>query len=185
MPPLVGALAGDPSRAASSRLLFPGTHSKHVSVANGRAFDFKTYMTGEFFDLLARQSVLANSVSAAGAWEEAENQASFAEGVREGARTNPLQACFHVRVRGLFGPGTRETNFHYLSGLLIGSELGELAKDDPAELIIVAAPAPAVRYEQALRALGWPGEITVREVQEALLRGQARIAKNSGWLESP
>src|SRR5437868_2779281 len=42
--------------------IFPGTHSKHVVVKNGIATDFKTYMTGELFDLLCNNSILSASV---------------------------------------------------------------------------------------------------------------------------
>ena len=42
--------------------IFPGTHSKHIIVKNGTAHDFKTYMTGEIFDLLCNKSILSNSV---------------------------------------------------------------------------------------------------------------------------
>ncbi len=42
--------------------IFPGTHSKHVEVEDGMVKDFKTYMTGEFFELLSQKSILLNSV---------------------------------------------------------------------------------------------------------------------------
>ncbi len=45
-------------------VIFPGTHCKHVYVKNNIVIDFKTYMSGEFFDLLAHKSVLAKSVVA-------------------------------------------------------------------------------------------------------------------------
>jgi 2-dehydro-3-deoxygalactonokinase len=35
--------------------IFPGTHSKHIYVHKGVATHFKTYMTGELFNLLARK----------------------------------------------------------------------------------------------------------------------------------
>ena len=42
--------------------IFPGTHSKHVTVKNGKTVDIKTYMTGEFFELLSVKSILSASV---------------------------------------------------------------------------------------------------------------------------
>src|SRR5690349_3527260 len=44
-------------------IIFPGTHSKHAVVKNGSLMDFRTYMTGEIFDLLTTKSLLSRSVS--------------------------------------------------------------------------------------------------------------------------
>jgi 2-dehydro-3-deoxygalactonokinase len=178
---LIGALAGDSPAAAARMLLFPGTHSKHVQVAGDRAVGFHTYMTGEFFNLLARQSVLADSVSPDGAWDEGENRTGFEEGVREGARTNLLHACFGVRVSGLFGRRSKSKSYHYLSGLLLGCELRELAAAAPGHLTIVADPVPAARYQHALRVLGVDRPMAVKGVEDSLVRGQARIGANLGW----
>ncbi len=38
--------------------IFPGTHSKHVFVKNKTGIDFKTYMTGELFNLMSEKSIL-------------------------------------------------------------------------------------------------------------------------------
>ena len=42
--------------------IFPGTHSKHVTVKNGNVIDIKTYMTGEFFELLSVKSILSATI---------------------------------------------------------------------------------------------------------------------------
>ena len=42
--------------------IFPGTHSKHVMVKNKSGVHFKTYMTGEIFNLLAGKSILRHAV---------------------------------------------------------------------------------------------------------------------------
>src|SRR6185312_11764655 len=41
-------------------IILPGTHSKHVNVERGQAVTLKTFMSGEFFELLARHSILAH-----------------------------------------------------------------------------------------------------------------------------
>ena len=56
---LLGCDAGD---KGESIFIFPGTHSKHVYVHDKREFDFKTFMTGEIFNLLAEKSILRNAV---------------------------------------------------------------------------------------------------------------------------
>jgi len=178
---LIGALAGDSPTASERIFLFPGTHSKHVTVAGDRAIGFQTYMTGEFFQLLARQSVLADSVAPEGAWDEGENRTGFEAGVREGARVNLLHACFGVRVNGLFGRSSKPRSYHYLSGLLIGCELRELGEGGSVPLTVVADPVPAARYRHALRLLGPDRKIAVKGVEESLVKGQARIAAHLGW----
>src|SRR5689334_18770709 len=55
-------LAGCDIDEREQLFVFPGTHSKHVTVRNGKAIDIKTFMTGEFFELLSAKSILAASV---------------------------------------------------------------------------------------------------------------------------
>jgi 2-dehydro-3-deoxygalactonokinase len=59
---LVGAFS--PADNGERLYIFPGTHSKHVRVNDGRVQRFSTYMTGELFHLLATKSILAGSVAA-------------------------------------------------------------------------------------------------------------------------
>src|SRR6266568_3400299 len=48
-----------------SLLILPGTHSKHVWFEDQSVVDFRTFMTGELFEVLGRQSLLKASVDAA------------------------------------------------------------------------------------------------------------------------
>ncbi len=177
---LVGALAGEPAVDGERLFLFPGTHSKHVVVAGGRAIGFRTFMTGEFFKLLATQSVLAEMVGPETPWSGAPS--AFDEGVREGAATNLLHACFHVRARGLLHPDTRAQSYHFLSGLLIGGELRDLGHHAYSELVIVAGAAAAARYRRALQILELTGSISTRDVGKSLVKGHGQIARRLGWL---
>src|SRR5205085_11075608 len=43
--------------------IFPGTHSKHITVINNRITYFSTFMTGEVFDLLVKHSILSQAVT--------------------------------------------------------------------------------------------------------------------------
>ena len=56
---LLGDFAGSD---ASGLACMPGTHSKWVRIASGRVTEFSTYMTGELFGLIARQSILRHAV---------------------------------------------------------------------------------------------------------------------------
>jgi 2-dehydro-3-deoxygalactonokinase len=79
---LVGCLkAGDKQ---DGFFIFPGTHSKHVELEEGMVKDVKTYMTGEFFDLLSKNSILSNTVEENADLSNADNLKSFEAGVVDG-----------------------------------------------------------------------------------------------------
>ena len=60
--------------------IFPGTHPKHIEVKNGHAIRFKTFMTGELFELLSKKSILAVSVESGKTIKLKNNLKSFLEG---------------------------------------------------------------------------------------------------------
>ena len=106
--------------------IFPGTHSKHVTVSNGMVADIRTYMTGEFFELLSKKSILATGVEEGEGLINLNNKESFELGVSNSLQSNLLHACFLIRTNELFGELNKAKNYYYLSGLLIGTELREL-----------------------------------------------------------
>jgi 2-dehydro-3-deoxygalactonokinase len=177
---LVGALANARPLAGSRLLVFPGTHSKHVVVSGESAVGVQTYMTGELFDLLVRRSVLANSVRAQGTLKSRAFRRAFEEGVRVGKEGNLLNTLFSVRVRGLLQQIGKAENFHYLSGMVLGCELKDLAQWDSAPPLIVASPEAADRYRTAMSVVGIRGKILEAGVEESLIKGQARIAARAG-----
>ena len=107
-------------------MIFPGTHSKHVIVKNNIAVDFKTYMTGEFFELLSTKTVLSKSVIKNVVFYDK----AFTKGVEDGTANNILNASFHVRTNQLFKKFSQEENYYYLSGLVIGYELKEVIQSN-------------------------------------------------------
>lgn len=97
----------------------PGTHSKWARVSAGAVTGFQTYMTGEVFDVLRRESILGRMIEHA-AWSEE----SFAAGVRRsGNDGHLLNQLFGVRAAGLFEQLAPETAGAFLSGLIIGHEV--------------------------------------------------------------
>ena len=87
-------------------VIFPGTHSKHVIVKDKTAIDFKTYMTGEFFNVLSTHSLLAKSVLK----NNDVHEETFIKGVKDGVRNNVLNIAFHVRTNQLFNKYPPEEN---------------------------------------------------------------------------
>ena len=53
-------------RRSPETLCLPGTHTKWVRIEAGEIIQFKTFMTGELFNLLATQSVLRHSLDESG-----------------------------------------------------------------------------------------------------------------------
>ena len=93
---IVGLLESEPAFAGV--VVLPGTHSKWVTVADGAIGDFQTYLTGELFELLSRQSFLRHSVAEDGGDLAASED--FALGVRRTAMEGlPFLGA------DLFGPG--------------------------------------------------------------------------------
>ncbi len=182
---LVGACAnraGFRDPPARNRLfIFPGTHSKHVEVRGAEAVGFQTYMTGEFFDLLSRKSVLASSVEAMSDLGVPENLQDFEAGVQAGAKGNLLHACFRVRTRALLDKAAPSENYHYLSGLLIGAEVREVAARDTAIALVGGGPL-LTAYGEAFRVLGIRSPLTVQDIDDCLIAGQLTIAAQLGLL---
>src|SRR4051812_12750222 len=50
------------SLADNAVLVLPGTHSKHIFVQNQKIIGFRTFMTGELFEILSRYSILSASM---------------------------------------------------------------------------------------------------------------------------
>lgn len=130
--------------------LLAGTHSKHVSVQNRRAVDFKTFMTGELFELISTQSILLQSVSVHVSTSTGTN---FEQGVQQSADGNLLHNLFKVRTRDLLHHKDRPANADYLSGLLIGTELKELVINRPAEILIFGSTKLQQLYSRACATL--------------------------------
>lgn len=131
--------------------VLPGTHSKWVRVEAGRVQGFQTWMTGEFFALLSRHSILSRTLPT----DPAHDAAAFAEGVHR-ARRGPhlLNLAFSTRTLALTGQRSEVGLHSYLSGLLIGEELRAQGDRLPEEVLLIGAEALTERYAQALRLLG-------------------------------
>ncbi len=114
---IAGYLAKDPD--FDGILCLPGTHTKWVQISAGEVVSFRTFMTGELFALISRQSVLRHSMD--DGWDEA----AFAEAVRDGM-ANPQALAgrfFSLRAESLLLPPAEGAARAQLSGLLIGAEL--------------------------------------------------------------
>jgi 2-dehydro-3-deoxygalactonokinase len=141
------------SQAGEQLFILPGTHSKHIVVKDGKVTGFKTYMTGEFFELLNKKSLLAGSVNESQDFQHTKNQESFQRGIQE-SELNLLHTAFFVRTNDLFQKLTKEENYFYLSGLLIGTELREIKPVAYSKISLVVNEGMKSFYVAALKSLG-------------------------------
>lgn len=159
------------NRKGTSVFLFPGTHSKHMVLEGNEIVDFKTYMTGELFQLMSEKSILSNSVKVGGNWHQPLMQERFSEGVRLGLKENLLESLFVPRINQLFGRCSPQENYFFLSGLIIGAEVaGLLHQGTWRQATLVAGKSLRAYYVKALQIAGlW--DLILVDVDQALLAG--------------
>lgn len=166
---IVGCVAFLKNDKQEQLTIIPGTHPKHAVIKDGQVTSFKTFMTGEFFDLLVTRSILSASVEKGGDATDPLNHNSFLKGVRAAQDSELLHASFMVRTNQVLKNISGEQNFYYLSGLLIGSELKGLKPDVPVYLL--GGSTHLTLYASACEILG----ITVAgsmDADAALIKGQ-------------
>jgi 2-dehydro-3-deoxygalactonokinase len=174
---IAGFLAENPGFEGT--LCLPGTHTKWVRISACEIVRFKTFMTGELFNLLATQSVLRHSFGDAG-WDKAE----FAKAVAAmGSESNCFaERLFSIRAESLVSGLEPATAKARLSGTLIGTELAG-ARDywQARNLIIVGNGPQSETYAEALLALGQsPDIIDATHVTLAGLKSAyAHLAKDT------
>ncbi|HEX8326827.1 MAG TPA: 2-dehydro-3-deoxygalactonokinase [Hymenobacter sp.] len=157
--------------------LHPGTHAKHVLVRDGQAVALKTYMTGELFSLLSKESILVASVEEGQKLEEGRNLHWFEQGVRHSQKANVLHNIFLVRTNELFKKASKAENYFYLSGLLIGSECHGLVASPPTRITLAGEDVLVAHYGAALRILGLAERchIETKTAEEVTLNGHLSV----------
>ncbi|WP_424974403.1 2-dehydro-3-deoxygalactonokinase [Dinoroseobacter sp. S124A] len=158
--------------------VMPGTHCKWVQVADGKIVDFSTYMTGEVFSALKGHTILGTLMVDADFDEDV-----FVMGVRAGreAPSELLHNLFHVRTLPLTDKLSKKATAHYLSGLLIGTEIASaLVEAGDVEMVtVIGNSALTDRYEIALQI---SGVATRRASEDIVAKGHFMIARAAGLI---
>ncbi|MCM2290729.1 2-dehydro-3-deoxygalactonokinase [Allorhizobium sp. BGMRC 0089] len=154
---IAGVVAGG---LATGIICMPGTHCKWVDLEDGKVQRFRTAMTGELFDLIAKQSILRLSIPAD---EKAETHiAAFEAAVTEAFLPGFSLATglFSIRAATLLSSPAPHEAASRLSGLLIGAELAGMRNffEGGKTVHIVASPALAGLYLRALTQVGAKAE---------------------------
>lgn len=112
------------SQGFSGVVCMPGTHSKWAQLAGTRIEHFSTAMTGEMFEVLRTHSVLRHSLQ--GELDGPRRAEGFAIGAATGLEHPEMMLgnLFQVRAASLLSDRQPDWCAGYLSGLLIGTEVG-------------------------------------------------------------
>ncbi len=132
-------------------LCLPGTHSKWAQVSAGEIVSFRTFMTGELFGLLSKNSVLRHSMGKG--WDDEAFRTALSEAISR--PESVAHRLFALRAESLLSDLAPATARARLSGLLIGMEL---AAARPywlgQQVAVIGSEAPAKQYETALMEQG-------------------------------
>jgi 2-dehydro-3-deoxygalactonokinase len=180
-------LMSDPGLSAlrqRSLLILPGTHSKHIWIEDQRVVDFRTFMTGELFDVLGRQSLLRASVNLDSPAPLSEpDRVAFQEGAIWGKDNGLAGGLFRVRTRAVLDRAPLASNTWFFSGLLIGAELASVCANAGSRPVILAATrALSELYGLALAAIAgktveWI-QLAPEQVERATIIGHSLFLRN-------
>jgi 2-dehydro-3-deoxygalactonokinase len=169
--------------AEHSCCVLPGTHSKWAWLGEGGAIrHFKTFMTGELYGLLTQHSILGR-LMVLGTEPKALQTDALLAGVRLGLRGHAElpHTLFAARTAGLMGRLAPEALPDFLSGILLGAEIGgATAGAEPLQHItLIGDEALCQRYVLALEVAGLG---VSRAADGATTRGQWLLAGAAGLL---
>lgn len=150
---LLGLLALKPGFEGTA--ILPGTHSKWVEIRGGRIIRFSSAMTGELYEVLSQHSVLRHSF--AGELNGSATEEGVAEGMAAGLEHPELLSAlvFRTRAAALLSGKGADWCSGYLSGLLVGAEIGG-HRDwlSGASVPLIGSARFARLYGAALRRIG-------------------------------
>ena len=173
-------IIGAVPQTGTQLVVLPGTHSKWVRVHNGVIESFSSWMTGEIYAALVSHTILGR-LMAADAPHDAD---AFARGIGYGFEQPSLllSRLFSARTLGLFEKFDAAALPSYLSGLLIGTEIG--AATGRAELanplLLLGSLHLTERYATACTLAGWA---TTAGEDDSAARGLYRLARAASLLD--
>jgi 2-dehydro-3-deoxygalactonokinase len=139
----------------SGLVCMPGTHCKWARLDGRRVERFTSAMTGELFDVLKLHSVLRHSLN--GTDDPVLREQGLDEGLAIGlaAPERLISRLFKVRAAALLSDRPAAWCAGFLSGLLIGSEVGGQRADlGHDELPLIGGTALSRIYARALAMVG-------------------------------
>ena len=143
---IAGFLYDNPNFNGS--ICLPGTHSKWVKIENGNIINFKTFMTGELFEIISKNSILIHSVTSN---KVLKNELRMA--VDEIFKNPKIfgNALFQLRADDLINSRGSEIYKSKLSGYLLGLELiGSIEFWEKKDIVLIGNADLIKLYEYIL-----------------------------------
>jgi len=165
-------------------ICMPGTHSKWVEAADGVISGFGTWLTGELFSVLSKQSILRHSLGESASPALPGNPAfvgACTEALSHGGDFGP--SLFRIRAATLLQDLKPDEAAARLSGLLIGSEIASarrIFKPAGDKVILVASGPLGSLYAAALKLAGCA--VVQADADEAVRTGLFEAARRLGWV---
>ncbi|HZZ76078.1 MAG TPA: 2-dehydro-3-deoxygalactonokinase, partial [Puia sp.] len=101
---------------------------------------------------------------------------SFLDGFKAGLDGNLLHDAFQVRTRQLLQQEKPESGYQFLSGLLIGAELGQL-KNRNFPVYVVCDESLKHSYLMGLKTMKFSSGISYLNADDMLIRAHCKIAE--------
>jgi 2-dehydro-3-deoxygalactonokinase len=154
---ILGAALG----TAPASVCLPGSHSKWASVDGGAVISFTTHLSGEVFAALASHTILVRMMEP----RAPHHAGGFAGGVARAKQGGGLlHHLFGLRAASLFDEIGEAEAASFLSGLLIGHEVGAALEAGVAPpVILIGAPMLTALYGTALDGFGVPHRVAARD----------------------
>lgn len=165
-------------------ICIPGTHAKWIFTEANRIRDFKTYVTGELFDVIGNNTILGQSLHTSSSTFGPSEMEAFRIGIKRAWRdpSSLTHHLFTIRASAVLYDADPGLLAALLSGLLIGAELsGELGNESSIPPVtLLAAGNLASRYLIGMQTIGI--ECTVIDAEKAVLGGLTNAALELGCL---
>jgi 2-dehydro-3-deoxygalactonokinase len=157
-------------------ICLPGTHCKWVHTRGGDILGFKTYMTGELFQILCAHSLLGRLMTdtTEDVWSAFDHGLELAD-----STGHLLTHLFSARTLPLFERMPAAHLRSYLSGMLIGHEIRAATSATVGPVALLGNRKLAARYQRALSRRKIAHEFFEETI---ILEGFAVIARAAGFI---
>jgi 2-dehydro-3-deoxygalactonokinase len=164
--------------SGAKHFVTPGTHSKWIDVEDGKITNFATYVTGETFAVMKAHSILGRLMA-----NDVDDEHAFLKGI-DRAFADPaglLHNLFSARSLALYQELTPEKISSYLSGLIIGAEIGHAvsARDSTQHYAVLASPGIGGKYMTAMKHAGL--RVSMGDPL-AIVKGERAVAAAAGLI---
>lgn len=164
--------------SGAKHFVTPGTHSKWIDVEKEEITNFATYVTGETFAVMKAHSILGRLMA-----NDVDDEHAFLKGI-DRAFADPaglLHNLFSARSLALYQELSPEKISSYLSGLIIGAEVGHAVsmRDSTQYYMVLASAGIGGKYMTAMKHAGL--RVSMGDPL-AIVKGERVVAEAAGLI---